>query len=240
MKLTFLGTSGEIRQRTRRHRRHTTTLVAYRGRRILLDWGADWLGQLGQIRPDAVVLTHAHADHAGGLAEGTACPVYASRETWERIARYPIANRRLLAAERPTAIHGISFEACPVEHSVRAPAVGYRITAGRARIFYAPDLLEIRRRSHALHGIRIYIGDGASVTRPIVRRHGSTLTGHASIATQLAWCRDAGIRRAIFTHCGTQIVSAPTRDVERRLQAMGREAGVRVGVAYDGMQVVMP
>jgi len=47
---------------------------------------------------------------------------------------------------------GIEFEAFPVEHSLRAPAVGYRVTAGRRAIFYGPDLVSIvdeQRRSPA-------------------------------------------------------------------------------------------
>jgi hypothetical protein len=46
-----------------------------------------------------------------------------------------------------------AFEAFPVDHSLRAPAVGYRITAGCAAIFYAPDLVSIVDEQEALSGL---------------------------------------------------------------------------------------
>lgn len=96
MKLTFLGTRGYIEARTARHRRHAALLVSYRGARVMVDCGEDWLGRIAALRPDAIVVTHAHPDHAGGLVAGTPCPVYASAETWRAIERYPINQRRVL------------------------------------------------------------------------------------------------------------------------------------------------
>ena len=83
-------------------------------------------------------------------------------------------------------IGGITIEAFAVEHSLRAPAVGYRISAGNIAIFYAPDLIYIHHRQAALKGIAAYIGDGATISRPFIRRRGNRLIGHAPIGTQLA------------------------------------------------------
>ena len=55
----------------------------------MLDCGADWLGRVVRLRPSAIVLTHAHPDHAAGLTDGAPCPVYATAETWDRIRRLP-------------------------------------------------------------------------------------------------------------------------------------------------------
>jgi len=41
MKLTFLGTRGEIEARTRRHRMHTSLLVSYRTADVMIDCGLD-------------------------------------------------------------------------------------------------------------------------------------------------------------------------------------------------------
>ena len=67
MTLTFLGTRGNIDVRSRRHRRHTATLVSYRGMNVMIDCGADWLRQPHRLQPNAIVLTHAHSDHVDGL-----------------------------------------------------------------------------------------------------------------------------------------------------------------------------
>ena len=58
----------------------------------MIDCGADWLGRLKAVDPTAIVLTHAHSDHAFGLAQGAACPVYATDETWSLIKRFPLAS----------------------------------------------------------------------------------------------------------------------------------------------------
>jgi hypothetical protein len=79
-----------------------------------------------------------------------------------------------------------------VEHSLRAPAVGYRGTAGRTSIFHMPEVVSIYEPHEALSGIRLYIEDGASSRRPIIRRKGHSLIGHASVRTQLGWCRREG------------------------------------------------
>ena len=73
MKLTFLATRGEIEARTRRHRMHTSLLVSHRGARVMIDSGLDWLGKLKRVDPSAIVLTHAHPDHAWGLKQGAPC-----------------------------------------------------------------------------------------------------------------------------------------------------------------------
>jgi ribonuclease BN (tRNA processing enzyme) len=70
MKLQFLGTRGEIEARTSCHRRHASLLVSYRRRRVMVDCGADWNRAVWRIRPHAIVLTHAHPDHAFGLRGG--------------------------------------------------------------------------------------------------------------------------------------------------------------------------
>jgi hypothetical protein len=39
MKLTFLGTRGEIETRTRRHRMHTSLMVSYHGADVMINFG---------------------------------------------------------------------------------------------------------------------------------------------------------------------------------------------------------
>jgi hypothetical protein len=56
-----------------------------------------------------------------------------------------------------------------VDHSTRAPAVGYRRTVGKVTVFYMPDGVFIHERAEALAGVKVYIGDGATVTRSMVR-----------------------------------------------------------------------
>ena len=140
---------------------------------------------------------------------------------------------------RAIKVGAIVFEAFPVEHSVRAPAVGYRISRGRATILYVPDVVYIHDWEQALEGAKLYVGDGATVVRSMVRRRGDTLFGHAPVRTQLTWCQKEGVSRAIFTHCGTELVAGDEPSLIASIEEMACERRVRAEVAYDGMEVIL-
>ncbi len=239
MKLTFLGTRGEIEARTRRHRMHSSLLVSYRGRNVMIDCGLDWLGKFERLRPGAIVLTHAHPDHAWGLKKGAPCPVHAPRKTWRTLQGCKIDKRQLIKERDPTKICGITFEAFLVEHSILAPAVAYRMSAGRACIFYGPDLLFIHDRAAALKDVQVYIGDGATLMRSFVRKRGDKLIGHATVRTQLGWCEKERVPRAIITHCGSEIVTGDQRKLSTNLRAIAAERGLEARIAHDGMELIL-
>ncbi|MGB7790169.1 MAG: MBL fold metallo-hydrolase [Terrimicrobiaceae bacterium] len=239
MKLTFLGTRGEIDVRRRRHRMHSSLLISYGGSDVMIDCGLDWLGKVHRLSAAAIVLTHAHPDHAWGLKQGAPCPVYATQKTWQTLKNCRIERRQLIDERVPAKICEITFEAFPVEHSIRAPAVGYRVSVGGASVFYSPDVVLIHSRAKALRNIRIYIGDGATISRSFVRKRGEVLIGHASIQAQLGWCMKEHVPCAIFTHCGTEIVTSDERRLAAKLRSMGAERGVEVRIAYDRMEVAL-
>jgi phosphoribosyl 1,2-cyclic phosphodiesterase len=239
VKLYFLGTRGNIEARTAAHSKHAALSVAYRRRRVIIDCGGDWLHEALDWNADAIVVTHAHPDHVDGLKRGAPCPVYATRDAWKVIGGFPIPERFIVRPRRKYLIAGITFVAFAVEHSLRAPAVGYRITAGNTAVFYCPDLVSIHGRHAALRGIAGYIGDGAIISRPLVRRRGNRLIGHAPVDVQLEWCRASGVPRAIITHCGTQIVTARKPALRKQIDVWSRKYGLRVDVAEDGMTLAL-
>lgn len=136
--------------------------------------------------------------------------------------------------------HRIVLEAFPVLHSTRAPAVGYRITPGRVAIFYVPDVAWIQDREAALSGVRLYVGDGATITRSMIRKPGDVIIGHAPIRTQLTWCKKLDVPRAIFTHLGSEIVEGDERTLGAKIRDLAADRGVdQVEIAHDGMEVVL-
>jgi phosphoribosyl 1,2-cyclic phosphodiesterase len=239
LKLEFLGTRGYIDARTRRHARHTTLKVSYYGRAVAIDCGEDWLGLVDDWDVGAIVVTHAHPDHAWGLKEGAPCPVYATAEAWETMDGYDLAEREVLVPRQPTEIEGLTFEAFPVDHSTRAPAVGYRITAGAVTVFYVPDVVWIRDREAALSGAQVYVGDGATMRRSMVRKIEGALIGHTPVRTQLTWCKKEGVPRAIITHCGGEIVEGDERTLGAEIRQLAEERGIEARIAYDGLEVVL-
>ncbi len=239
MKLRFLGTRGYIDVKSRRHRRHSALLVGYRNARVVIDWGIDWANRFGCIAPDAIFLTHAHPDHAFGLKAGAPCPVYASDDAWGEMADFPIRTQHSLNPGESASVAGIGIESCAVLHSLRAPAVGYRISAGRTTIFYVPDVVEIPDRADVLSKVCLYIGDGATIDRPLVRYKDGKAFGHTTLRAQVDWCAEAGIGQALFTHCGSQIVGGDERVLRPKIRAIGRAFGVQVEIAHDGMEKIL-
>ncbi|MEW6020244.1 MAG: MBL fold metallo-hydrolase, partial [Pseudomonadota bacterium] len=189
--------------------------------------------------PGLILVTHAHPDHAWGLKEGAPCPVYASAETWDIIGNYPVADRRVAVPGEPLSWRGFTIESFPVVHSLRAPANGYRVSAGARSFFYIPDVVYIEDRRRALGGCDLYIGDGATIKRSFVRRRGDLLFGHTPISTQLTWCHKEGVPRAVITHCGTQIVEEDAEAVDFVVGRLAEERGVSATVATDGMELVL-
>jgi hypothetical protein len=84
-----------------------------------------------------------------------------------------------------------------------------------------------------------YIGDGASIIRPILRRRGEVLIGHASVRDQMDWCHDEGVLHAVITHCGSQIVKTDAHTTAKRIEALGRDRGVQVTIAHDGLKLLL-
>lgn len=239
MQLTFHGTLSSIAKGNTRHARQSLLEIAYGGRRLLIDCGRDWLKGLPVIDPVALLLTHAHEDHSGGLARGAPCPVYAEAATWERITGFPLHQKVCIALQQPFHIAGIRLEAFALQHSPRAPAVGYRIQAGRSVVFYCPDVAFIPSQRRALRGVQLYIGDGAAFRQSLLRTEDGMLYGHAPLLAQLQWCAETKIPRMLVTHCGEEII-ANENQVARQLQTWAHRLGIQTGIAYDSMILKLP
>ncbi|WP_200763788.1 MBL fold metallo-hydrolase [Nitrosophilus alvini] len=238
MKIKFLGTKGKIEIKNRFHKFESSALIYSGKKKIMIDCGEDWLEKLPEIGPDAIIITHAHPDHAFGLRCGAPCPVYATKETWEILKNFPVEKKISIEKKRPFEIFETKFEAFDVLHSIRAPAVGYRITQ-QSSIFYVPDVVYIPDMEKALKNVSLYIGDGAALKHSLVRRRGDTLFGHTTVSAQIGWCAKNGVKKAIFTHCGTEIVSMDHNDAEEIVKDMGKKRGVEAKIAYDSMLVTI-
>lgn len=242
MKLTFLGTKGEIEPENKQHKKNTSTLISFLGKNIMIDCGYSWVEEVWNMNPHAIVLTHAHPDHAFGLKNGSPSPVWASEVTWKLIRHYPIESekRHVIRSKKSFSIHDIHFQPFEVLHSLNAPAMGFRIQAGKAGIFYVPDVAWIPERKKAFKNISVYIGDGAAITRNMVRKRkgGEEIFGHANIRQQLTWCEKEHVPKMIVTHCGSDIVKNE-KEAKKKIYKLAEERGIEVEIASDGQEMVL-
>lgn len=238
MILKFLGTKGYVEEKNKKHKRHSSLLITYRKKKLLIDWGLDWYGRLNSINPDWILITHAHPDHAFGLKEGTPKAVYAAWSTYKFLRKFALPNLKKIKKNIPFKLGPFKIMAYSVIHSIKAPAVGFRITAAGKTLAYNPDLIFIKNRRKIFKDLDLYIGDGSSVTRPMVRRKENKLFGHSSIRTQITSCKKFKIRQAIFTHFGKEAIGMGEKKLEKKLDEFGG-GELKVAAAYDGMRKIL-
>jgi len=89
-----------------------------------------------------------------------------------------------------------------------------------------------------LSGVDVYLGDGASLRRGVVQTSEGTVVGHTSVRMQLEWCGQAGVRKAVITHCGSPTLRNPEKALQI-LRELGEKTGVEASFAYDGMQLTL-
>ncbi|MHB1699123.1 MAG: MBL fold metallo-hydrolase [Acidobacteriaceae bacterium] len=221
-------------------RTRPSAMVEYADRRILIDTGPDFRAQAlreGIDRVDAILYTHAHADHILGLDDlrplsflgEHRMPLYADDATatvLERIFDYTFSaesvypNRarvdlhRIPDATSTMEIHGATFQRIPLKHG-RLDVAGYRF--GNAA--YLTDVSEIPVESAPLlQGLDVLILDAL--------RH-TPHPSHSHLENSIALVNQLQPRRAWFTHMGHELHHA---DTDAALPP-------HIRLAYDGLRI---
>jgi phosphoribosyl 1,2-cyclic phosphate phosphodiesterase len=217
-------------------------LINYLDRNIVIDTTPDFRAQVlraGIGRLDAIVYTHAHADHILGLDDirpfnyhqRAPVPIYISRPAFvvlERIFRYAFVNKERksgipqldvnLIDETPFDVRGLEFEPIPLTHGDET-IFGFRF----GDVAYLTDHSEIPAASmERLQGLEVLFLD-ALRHKP----HHSHSTVETSINTALL----LRPKRTYFTHM--------SHDAGRHAVT---EASLPpdVFLAYDGLEIEVP
>lgn len=231
MKLVFLGTKGEIEESTPKHKYHSSLLIISNEVKLLVDYGKLRKYSLDEIKPDAILITHAHPDHYAWLNEDlkTEIPVYLTKETADYGKFLPGKPKIVKPGEK---FEIEPFQCLPyrVIHSIRCPTVGYKIETPGQTLIYNSDLVDIVDKEKILEEVDYYIGDGSSLSANLVRRKGDQIFGHTRILTQMNWCQKYRISNIIFTHLGKE-----TMEKEKEF----KEEHAEVILAYDGMELMI-
>jgi len=196
----------------RDNRLRVSVLVEVHDRRLLIDAGPDMRQQLlrAQVMDlDAVLITHAHMDHIGGMDDLRAIsflhepprpvPIYADAATTEAVkhmyhyafgpGRYPGVpefDMRMITRDRFT-VEGIEVEPVEVMH-MSMPVLGFRI-GGLAYITDAKTIAPAEREK--LRGLEVLVLNALRK-----QEHYS----HLNLAEAVELVRELRPKAAYFTH----------------------------------------
>ena len=240
MIIEFPGTKGEIEESNTEHKYHSSLIIRYKKTSALIDFGIKYNPQLiNKINDfDFILITHAHPDHYIWALEDENrinIPVYLTRVTLD-YGKYKPGDSRIIESDKKYRLKDLDIIAYKVIHSVKCPAVGYKIK-GDKTLIYSPDILDFEEdKGIVLKDVDLLIADGSSLNINMVRRKEGKLYGHTRIKTMIEWCKKYNIGSLIVTHCGKQIVTMDKKELAGRLEEY-TEGKINVIVAYDGYRM---
>lgn len=226
----------------RNRRRRCSLLVESRGANLLIDMAPDLRQQLLDAdiaRIDAVLLTHAHADHLHGIDDlrmasslgRQEIPLFAAADTLAEVEQrfayalrpVPPGRRVYRPALTPHEIDG-PFDAGGLQVVPFTQSHGYGTTTGFriGGLAYSTDVVALDEAAFAvLAGIELWVVD-------CLRR--TEHPTHSHLAKTLAWIERVKPRRAVLTHMDQ---SLDYRELTAELPP-----GVEPG--YDGLAIELP
>ncbi len=228
MKLTFLGTGTSqgvpvigcrcrvCQSEDRRDKRlRTSAMIEVGGVRLVIDAGPDFRYQMlraGVTHLDAILLTHEHKDHIGGLDDVRAfnfvdypvihrIPIFGTQRTLEVVRRefyYAFEEKKYRGVPEmelcrfdpalPFEVKGITVVPIRGQHSARFEVTGYRI----GNLAYLTDFKTIEAQEIAkLNGVEVLV---VNALRPTP--HDS----HFSLSEALSLIARVAPRQAYLTH----------------------------------------
>ena len=220
-------------------RLRTSAYVEYEGLRLCIDAGPDFRRQMidnGIDRLDAVLLTHQHKDHTGGLDDvrafnyftGKGFPVYAEKRVQESLKkeyyyafatdRYPGVPEFVLHTidERPFSIGGAEIIPVRAMHH-KLPVLGFRL----GKLGYLTDAGFISETEICkFKGVDIFIINA-------IQREPHL--SHFSLGQAIEVAGKVGARRTFITHISHRL--GKHRSLETELPE-------GIEPAYDGLSLV--
>ena len=251
-KLTFLGTGTSqgvpmigcrcevcCSHDPRDKRLRSSVLVEYEDKTILVDAGPDFRQQMlreGISSVDAILLTHNHKDHVGGLDdirafnyhEKKATQIYCEKYVEDSLRMeysYAFAEKKYPGApewnvniidENPFCINGVEIIPIRGMH-YRLPVLGYRF----GDIAYCTDMNLIEEKEFSkLQGLEHFIINCVKRGKHI---------SHYSLEEAIEVAEKVGARHTWITHLSHQLP---------RHQALTEELPENIAPAYDGLKLI--
>lgn len=219
-------------------RLRTSAYIEYEGLRLVVDAGPDFRQQIlrsGIRELDAVLLTHMHKDHTGGLDDvrafnyfmQRAFPIYAEHMVQDSLKReyaYAFGDHRYpgvpdfvlhTIGEEPFCIDGVEIIPVRAMH-YKLPILGFRF----GRLGYLTDANYISEESiERFRGVDIFVVSCIRRTPHI---------SHFSLDEAIEVCRKVGARHCFLTHLSHQL---------EKYEDLCKTLPEGIEPAYDGLSL---
>jgi len=235
------GVCREAQHDPRHNRTRCSVLVEVNGRAILVDTSLDFRAQMlaQRVRQiDAVLFTHGHADHIGGLADirsycppGRPLPIYGSQETIGVLRQrfdyifdppqikgggIPELEAHVIEPGTPVTLFGLRVTPARVEHGSARECLGYRL----GPVAYVPDVKAMPDQAKQI----LY---GAEVLVLNALRRAPEHPTHLTLGESVALARELQPKACFFTHM--------SHDLHYVHDRVGLPA--TMDFAYDGLRL---
>jgi phosphoribosyl 1,2-cyclic phosphate phosphodiesterase len=230
----------------RNYRTRSSICVEHQGTAVLVDTSPDLRQQLlrsGIERLDAVLFTHAHADHCHGIDDlrrvcklmRSAIPAYGNAATMAELGQRfgyvfepmkpdmgwykPHLPAHVVATE-PFTIGPMRVTPFVQDHIVME-TLGFRFDVDGKSLAYSIDLKNLDAAGFAVvSGIDLWIVDCLNLTENPI---------HSDLKRSLAWIERAKPKRALLSHMADDIA----------YEEIDRLTPDHVAPAYDGLKIVL-
>lgn len=228
MKMTILGTRGEIKESAPYHAKKSGVLI---NDELLLDCGDE---RFLAYNPKAILITHLHPDHAFFVCSGhyqkIKQPLYAPEEYKDE----PIA-----VTAKPWMLGDYHITPIPTIHSLKVKSNAYLVEYRGTRFLYTGDMIWIEKKYHHLFGKLDFVITEASWMRKggLVRRDKETgaIFGHTGVPDLIALFKEY-TATMIFVHFGSWFFK-DMKKARQTFKQLAKKNDLKIIVGYDGLTI---